>query len=278
MVYLMLRDNMFLKGKFAVLVAVALLMSFPLVTLADPQICIDVVDPSSGPPGTSVFVSGYGATALGEVRVYFGDTIYYLHADINGYWQTFITVPNVTPGDYNIRVTDVTTETTDTAIFKVTYPQNPKIHVSPKEGAIGVKITVSGERFNPGSSIYVAFEDLVFFTPIYIDNDGEFNVTVFVPAVNSGNYTIKAVSAYYMEMRTLANVTFTVTMGLDTLFESSSGIQNALNQTQTDVQAVIEETSKASGVATEARIYALIAMVFAMVAAILSAATLIKKG
>ena len=281
------------------------------VLAAQVGIRIRYVSPSAGTLGTPVYLSGDGATVYGEVRIYFDNvSIANTTAYMASGWSVSLTVPDVKPGNYTITALDVASNTTDTIMFTVTPP--PTIYVSPQEAPIGTKITVSGEGFSPGTGIYVAFEDLIFFTPIYIDDDGEFNATVFVPVVNSGNYTIKAVSAYYIELKALANVTFTVTIGLDTLFQMTNNTQNvldtltqmmndtqnALNQTQSTAQATRNEASSANeaaneakdeallakeaaesalAMANEARIYALTTMIFAIITVALSATILIKR-
>jgi hypothetical protein len=156
----------------------------------------------------------------------------------------------------------------------------PAIHVSPQEAPIGTKITVAGEGFAPNTGIYITFEDMVFFTPIFISETGEFNTTIFVPAVTSGNYTIKAVSpaALYLQGRqALADASFTVTAGLDTLFQTINDLKTALNQTQQTAQTTLDEALSATeaaqaaeAAADEAKTYALIAMIFTMIIAALS--------
>lgn len=85
-------------------------------------------------------------------------------------------------GSYIITASDVTSNTTDTATFTVTAP--PTIQVSPSEAPIGSKITITGEGFTPNAGIFLSFEDLLLFSPITIDENGELNVTLFIPMVN----------------------------------------------------------------------------------------------
>ncbi|RLI41096.1 hypothetical protein DRO59_07790, partial [Candidatus Bathyarchaeota archaeon] len=260
---------------------------------------ISNVSPVSGPPSTLVLISGDRATSNGEVKVYF-DSISVANTTAYdwGGWSASFQVPDVEPGKYTITALDVTSNTTDTALFTVTPP--PTIYVSPQEASIGSEITINGEGFSPGTGIFLTFEDLLFFTPIYTDENGEFNVTIFVPAVNSGNYTIKAVGTYYYgePPKALANVSLAVIAGLDTLFEKMDDIQNALNQTQNSTQTAKDEASLANvsasdakdeataakeaaesalAMAKEARTYALTTMIFAIITAALSATILVKK-
>jgi len=267
-----------------------------------PSFRISNISPSAGPPGTVVQICVDGASGE-EVRIYFDTinvvniTIIYWGGDRWGGCASFC-VPDVELGNYTITALDVESNTTDIALFTVTPP--PTIYASPQEAPIGSKITITGEGFSPGTGIFLTFEDLLFFTPIYADENGEFNTTIFVPVVNSGNYTIKAVDTYYYGEgpKALANVSFKVTIGLDTLFEKMDDIQNALNQTQNSTQTANDEASLANvaansakdeaysaaslaesalAMANEARIYALTTMIFAIITAALSATILIKR-
>jgi len=255
------------------------------VLLAHEGIRIHHVSPLTGSVGTTVYVSGDCATAKGIVmlrldEMWVANTTAYDWGD----WSTSFQVPDVPPGNHSITAFDVTSNTTDTTMFNVTPP--PTIYVSPQEAPIGSKITVSGEGFAYKTGIFLMFEDLMFFTPIYADENGEFNATIFVPIVNSGNYTIKAVATYYYDQgpKTFANVSFRVNMGLDSLFEKIDEIQNAINQTQSNVQTANDEASlaneaaeSAETMAAEARIYGLTATICAMIATALSVLMLIRR-
>jgi len=245
---------------------------------------INNVLPSSGPPGTLVQI--YGQGALGDnVLIYFNDMLVAnVTTEFSGSWRATFHVPNVNSGNYIITALDAASNQTDTTIFTVTAP--PIIHVYPEEAPIGSKITVIGKEFDPNTGIFLAFEDLAFFSPIYTDENGEFNVTLIIPAVNSGNYTIKAISTYYYEEgpKVLANTSFRVTLGLDTIFQKLDKIENALNQTQQATQTTQDQATSAKEAAEsagttaiEARDYSLTAMIFAMVTTALSLITIVLK-
>jgi len=249
------------------------------------MIKIRYVSATMGLPNTRVSISGDGATLSGEVKVYFDSlNVANTTADEWGSWSTSFQVPNVDPGNYTVKVMDTASNTTDSVTFTVTPP--PTIHVYPPEGPVGSKITINGEGFPPRTGIYLTFEDLLFFTPVIIDENGKFNATIFVPTVNSGNYTIKAIGTYYYAEAppVLANATFRVTMGLDTLFEALNETRNATQATYNEASsanetanATKEAAESAEAIASEARTYALTAMIFAIITAALSATALIKK-
>jgi len=249
------------------------------------EIKIYSVYPSSGTPGTMVFVSGAGATSGGEVRIYFDGTFAAnTTADDYGSWTLAlgpgVRIPNVAPGNYTITALDVASNTTDSTTFRVTVP--PTIHVSPQEAPIGSEVRVTGENFSPGMT-YLMFEDLLFFSPVYVDQNGEFNTTLFVPVINSGNYTISAILAL-IPLSRAANASFRVTIGLESLFTTMADVRNGLNQTQTVAQAASaaataakDQAARLESLASEARIYSLAAMVLAMIAAAASIAALMTR-
>ena len=260
------------------------------------QIRIEGVSPPTGPVGTGVYFSGSGATPNGEVRVYFDEqNVANTTAMDWGWWSASFEVPDVKSGSYIITASDVTSNTTDTATFTVTAP--PTIQVSPSEAPIGSKITITGEGFTPNTGIFLSFEDLLLFSPIIIDENGEFNVTLFIPMVNSGNYTIKTTVTYPYQA-SIANASFTVTFGVDTLLsnqmDAEQTVDNLLSnttatqQTIDEIQSTTQETlGEATGakesaeaaktIADEARIYVLTAMIFAIATTIISTISIIKR-
>jgi len=250
------------------------------VLAAQAGIRISYVSPSSGPSSSQASISGDGATAGGEVRIYFDGTSVTNITAWDELWGVSFTVPNVEHGNYMITALDAASNTTDTAMFTVTSP--PTIHVSPQEAPIGSKITIGGEEFPSSTIMFLTFEDVMFLYTVTTDENGEFTMTVFVPIVDSGNYTIKATQTYPYQAA-IANASFTVTIGIDTLFQMMDDAQNSINQTQNTTQTTYDEASSAKEaaesaevMASEARIYALIAMIFAIVTTIISVVRLMK--
>ena len=239
------------------------------IIIAPPSFSILSLSPSMGPSGTIVSICIVGAS--GQVMVFFnGENVLNLTAFSSASACSYFQIPKVIPGNYTVTALDVNSNTTDTAIFTVTPP--PKIYVSPQKGSIGSKITVRGESFNKESSfaVWLMFEDQLLST-IFISKNGEFNVTVFVPAVNSGNYTLKVIGTNPYGMTMLANATFTVTTGLDTLLQMINNVKNA-------TQINFNKASSAEALVSEARNYALVAMIFAIITTVISVIILIKKG
>jgi len=274
---------------------------------------IEYVSPTSGPPGTQVYINVRRAS--GEVRIYFdGKSV--SNVTNGDWWITEFKVPDMPPGEYIITVLDVATNTTDTAIFTMTQP--PILTISPSEAPIGSKISIFGEDFMPGTSLILTFEDLLsvssVFSVIIVGENGTFNATMILPVVNSGNYTIKAINTYYFPSQTSATVSFRVTKGLDTLFEELEALREAINQTRSNNPCEEDDLSNTNGTSTnngeesndestqanlgsnvegwaikeasefakfiafEARIIALIAIIIAIAASVFSAVILIKRS
>jgi len=245
--------NLNIKG-VAILLMMSIMMFTSLVQPAPAQGIYFSQDwPYEGASGAFFDLRGYGGT--GEIRVYFDGTLV-ANTTAGDYWSLRFQIPDVAPGKYVITVLDVASNTTDTAFFYV-----PIIHVSPQEAPIGSKIIIRGEFFIPGQYIsrVLIWEDALSYGLPITDEKGGFNVTLFVPVVNSGNYTLKV----FHEKMKLANASFRVTIGLDTLY-------NALSQTQSTAQTARNE-------ALSAKTYALIAMIFSIIAVVLLAIMLIRR-
>ena len=80
------------------------------------------LNPTSGPPGTTVHIYASGFTPNGQIptKLWNGTSAYTFTADANGVVNTTVTVPNVTPGLYGFTVTDASTSSTTQTQFTVT--------------------------------------------------------------------------------------------------------------------------------------------------------------
>jgi hypothetical protein len=101
---------------FGLLVAGSMIMpranASPTITL----------NPTSGPPGTTVHIYGSGFTANGQIHtaLWNGTSAYNFEADANGNLNTTTQVPDVEAGLYGFTVTDVATQSTTQTQFTVT--------------------------------------------------------------------------------------------------------------------------------------------------------------
>jgi hypothetical protein len=241
---------------------------------------IDSFTPDSGKPGTRVQIYGFGCCYNG-LRVYFNDA---LVAELTGGvyegWNTTFTVPSVLSGNYTVTLVDVLSGGNLTRQFQVQLL--PVLHLSPASGAVGDRLTISGEGFLPNETLYITFEDLDL-AATYANGSGAFNVTVFVPMVDSGIYTVKAkyqVNAS-SEPLTLATAQLSVTEGVDTFNHRiqdvnstlTQELSSALNQLQSDTQSL----SSVQDTARWAELFALIAITLSGGAVIILITTLLRR-
>jgi hypothetical protein len=163
---------------------------------------------TSGPPGTTVTVSGSGFAAGASGVVWFdsnnngaldsGEPSASVSTGPLGTFTATLTVPTVPAGTYNIRA-DVPSggPVEASASFTVLIPS---ITVSPTSGPPGTSVSISGTDFIPGASGVVWFDidnDGVLdpgepFVSVTASATGTFTATLTVPIVPAGTYNIYA--------------------------------------------------------------------------------------
>ncbi|MGB9778322.1 MAG: C39 family peptidase, partial [Candidatus Bathyarchaeales archaeon] len=137
------------------------------------HIYIDAIRPTEGAPRTEGVIQGGGATPNGMVvallsgpinqTVVVNITLGWTVADANGYWSIPFTVPNVTPGEYNVSVVDNSTLTSDSTKFYVlpTAPAQIRIeNISPSEGYPGMMVFIAGHGATPKGEVKIYFDRL----------------------------------------------------------------------------------------------------------------------
>ncbi len=180
---------------FAAVFVCTVMMSALSIPSAKANPIIVEVSPTSGEVGTSLRVSGSGATEDGEVKVYLawffaGSFAATTVANPTGVYSTDITVPAFPVGTYSILVLDVTTGDTAVAPFTI----QPDINLTSVDGAVNDEVTVKGYGFNGGSSITLMFNgiDVTPWPNPQTDGFGSFEAKFRVPKVPKGEYTINA--------------------------------------------------------------------------------------
>jgi len=181
---------------------------FLAVLFATPVMAIPItvaISPTSGTVGSTVTVSGTGATASGEVRAYWGDAFMATTtANATGGYSVNIIVPDHRAGPMDIWVRDVTTGNADRATFAV----EPKIVLIPDKGSAwygGDRITVVGTGFGihefpppqepwwAPCNVTLEFNGIVWTNITSTDWDGSFEAGFYVPdTMPSGTYTVNA--------------------------------------------------------------------------------------
>ncbi len=155
-----------------------------------------VVSPGTGPPGTSVSVSGVGFGPSEGVDVYFDATDLTL-ADTGAtgsFGPVSITVPgSAVPGTHTVSAQGRQSGAFAQATFTVTPAPAPTIVVSPATGPPGSAVQVSGAGFGPSEGVDVYFDttDLALADTGATGSFGPVSITVPGSAV-PGTHTVSA--------------------------------------------------------------------------------------
>ena len=196
---------------------------FLAVLFATPVMAIPItvaISPMSGTVGSTITVSGTGATASGEVRVYWGDAFMATTtANAAGGYSVNIIVPDERTGPMDIWVRDVITGDANRVTFRV----EPKIVLIPDKGSAswygGDEITVVGTGFGihefpppqepwwAPCNVTLEFNGIVWTNITSTNWDGSFEARFYVPdTMPSGTYTFNATD----DLGNSASATFTV--------------------------------------------------------------------
>jgi hypothetical protein len=149
------------------------------------------ISPTKGPVGTEVDITGSGFASRKDITIKYdttditdeleGDT----ETDSSGEFSSTIAVPESTKGDHTISVT----VSGDKAEAEFTV--EPAITISPKEGAVDDRVTVSGTGFARMKDVTITFDgDEV--GGETTGSSGSFDAQVNVPELGAGEYEIKA--------------------------------------------------------------------------------------
>lgn len=183
-----------------------------------PSVKLDSVNipPDEGPVGTNVTLNGYGFNTSQQIQIKFNATIIKTAVTPNsvGSWNVSYVIPDTPGGDYTFDVE--AKEGTGLWVkwvskyFKVT----PKITVTPSLGKVGQTISVNGTGFaSKEKNIEVTFGGETKKKISYAQDNGSWNDIIQVPAVQRGDYEIKA-SGEKTRARYVPSVTFTVIPGI----------------------------------------------------------------
>jgi hypothetical protein len=171
----------------------AILWAVPRITIS--------INPSTGPIGTNVTVTGVRATANGTVEIYWDETfIGNTTADEYGNFTYLLTVPLSSAGLHKIKAVDVTTGETSSETFRVIF-----IILDPSSGPVGTKATVNGAGFAAESQTTITFNDM-FIGYATTDDFGNFTFTFNIPLSSAEPQDVNALDAE----GNYAGATFTV--------------------------------------------------------------------
>jgi len=158
-----------------------------------------VLDPTSGPVGTTVAVTGTNFDPSSIVTIYFeGNLVTTTPPAVtpasNGGFSATFTVPDPSPiGSQQVVATQG--DSSASKPFTVTPPVTPTITLDPTSGPVGTTVTVAGTNFDPSAIVTIYFDgNLVTTTPPTVtpNSNGGFSATFKVPASSNGPYTVVA--------------------------------------------------------------------------------------
>jgi len=147
------------------------------------------IDPTSGPVGTLVAVSGTQATPDGLVTIWWDDAeVDYVTATPDGTYSYDLTVPPSPVGDHTVKAEDVESTNTATETFTV----EPQIVLSVSEGPVDTELTVTGTGFVANAYVDVTFDTVLVVDDSETDSVGGFTATFNVPASVAGAHSVTA--------------------------------------------------------------------------------------
>jgi hypothetical protein len=168
-------------------------------TVSTPSITIS---PTSGPPGTSITVTGSNFKLGATVTIFFdlngnglvdpGESVGTVTASSSGAFSTTVPAPTLPFGSKDVRATDgVNTASPQT--FTITRA----ISLSPTSGPVGTSVTVSGSGFASGAA-QVCFDSnnnnqcdaAESPVSVTVSASGTFTTTLTIPSVAAGTYNI----------------------------------------------------------------------------------------
>lgn len=190
---------MILRKKFSALLLTVLLTVLSILTLVpvagvSAAVVPVTTTPLSGPPGTVVYVYGTGFTVGSNYSIYFGAGVVSGPSVVQGGGtiSTYITVPVLSRGTYDIKIS---TGTDTTATPYPTFNITPQIAIGSTSGKSGDQVTLSGNGFFPSSTITIYFDGVAItpVAPVSTDPFGQFNGGLFViPQTTGGVHSITA--------------------------------------------------------------------------------------
>ena len=154
------------------------------------------IDPTSGPSGTTVTVTGRGFAASSTITItYDGETVTTDPATVTtntaGYFTAEFDVPAGEAGTYVVQASDASTNAA-TANFEATTSATISQTTSETApGNVGMSLTITGVGFTPESTVTVTYAtDPVTLATAPTGPTGNFSVTFTIPASAGGEHTI----------------------------------------------------------------------------------------
>lgn len=143
------------------------------------------IAPQSGPPGTSVQVSGSGYSPNGDISLTIdGQSIQSIRADAQGNLLSTVQIPVVAGGSKIISASGGAQ-----ANFDVT----PTLTVDQPTSSPGDTVNINGAAFRANESgIKVKFDNATVATSITADNQGRWTASFVIPSTTAGSHNVTA--------------------------------------------------------------------------------------
>lgn len=168
----------------------------------EPVVIIDEDDEDTAKAGSSITIYGYGfeneesgiQATLENPSGIISNIGSGKTADEKGYWKNTITFSsNLTSGDYTISAEGDDTDSDDVNEAQIEIKAVASLSLSQSSGKAGSQLTVTGSGFAASeSNIRVFFGGSQIGNPTTATSSGTWSITVTVPQVAGGSYTVSA--------------------------------------------------------------------------------------
>lgn len=204
------------------------------------------LNPTNGPNGTQLTVTGYGFASYSTVTLNFNGAAVGLtspplvQTDSSGSFSCWFSLPISTAGSKTVQAIDNSSHTASNT-FTVT---TPSILLSPTSGSVGSSVTVSGSNFIPNFLITITYNStaqLTVPTTVTASSTGSFSASFIVRTSSYGNYSVSATDGI-----NIGSANFTVTPSI-TLSPSNGSVGSTVTVSGTGFTASKTVTATFAG-------------------------------
>src|SRR5256712_7097515 len=196
------------------------------------------LNPTSGPAGTTVTVSGSGFAANSGITISYDGAAMTTNpgtitTDSTGAFSGSITVPlSSAAGAHTVKATDASNHPASASFTVTTGTPAAAISLNPTSGPTGTTVNISGSNFAANSGITISYDNAgIATTPTTITttSTGSFTGSITIPSSSiAGSHTVKATDASAKS----ASASFTVTTGIAiSLYPSSANVGSTIRIT-----------------------------------------------
>ncbi len=154
------------------------------------------IDPTSGPSGITLTVTGSGFGASQTITIKYNNVAVTTNpstvtTNSAGYFTATFTVPVGEAGTYVVAATDTSANTALANFESTTSATISQTTTSTAPGNVGMSLTITGVGFTPNATITVTYAtDPVTLTTVTADPSGNFTATFTIPPSVGGEHTI----------------------------------------------------------------------------------------